>query len=54
MDIENVDRFTVERDGDEVLIKFMDMFGNGQCYGFPIRDARKIRNALTRAINQRT
>lgn len=53
MDVENVDQYQVERDGDVIVIKFMDIFGDGLAFGFPVNDARKIRDALTQVIGDR-
>ena len=43
----SVDGFTVERDGDTIILTFSDMLGDIECYEFPVEDAFKIAAALT-------
>ena len=50
--ITNIDHFTVEKNDetDEIEMKLMDLFGNGEVYGFKPQQAVRIWYALTRAI----
>lgn len=44
--MENVDGFSVEREGNQIHISFFDILGLGEVYTFSVDDARKIMLAL--------
>lgn len=48
--MENVDGFSVERIGKDILLSFFDVFGQGEVYQLTIQDAKKIRDALDQFI----
>lgn len=49
--IENIDFFEVARDGDQVSIRFMDLFDQGEEYLLSVDDASWLRDALTKVID---
>jgi hypothetical protein len=48
--MENVDGFSVEREGNQIHISFFDIFGTGEVYTFPVEEARKILQGLEACI----
>ena len=48
--MENVDGFSVEREGNQIHISFFDIFGVGEVYTFSVDEARRIMNALQAAV----
>ena len=48
--MENIDGFSVERKGDDIIISFYDVFGQGESYVLTVKDARQIMTALEQTI----
>jgi len=48
--MENVDGFSVEREGNQIHISFYDILGYGEVYTMPLKDARKIYLALEQML----
>lgn len=44
--MENIDGFSVERSGENIIISFYDLFGQGESYILPQADGFKIKEAL--------
>lgn len=48
--LENVDGYEIKWTEDQVFLKFVDIFGEGEVYVFGKGDAVRIRDALDTAI----
>ena len=48
--MENVDGFTVEREGNQIHISFYDIFGVGEVYIFSVGEARRIKDAIEQCL----
>ena len=48
--MENVDGFSVERIGKDILLSFYDVFGQGEVYQLTLEDAQKVKDALEQFI----
>lgn len=46
---EPVDGYTVERDGDEVILILVSRYGTGEEYHFTVGDAKTVGTALVEA-----
>lgn len=51
--VENIDFYEVEREGNEITLKFTDLFGDGELYRLPLDDARKLRDAITHLLRMK-
>jgi hypothetical protein len=46
----NVDGVEVTWDNDNIYVRFTDLFGDGEQYGFPPDEMERIRDLLTEAL----
>lgn len=47
---ENVDGFEITWDNDNLYLRFTDVFGDGEQYGFPPEAMEKLRDSISEAL----
>lgn len=48
----NIDMFEARRNGDVILLRFTDIFGEGEEYSFDVEDAKGIRDGIDQMIKK--